>query len=278
MKKYIAFGALLAVSMSCTDTEYIDREIIVASPGEASISFDARYGDADFELNKPLDFKLNNESGEFDLQYEFSRLRYWVSNVTLITEQGEEFLVPNSYYLIEENNPIPVQDGSFDKVYPANKREEVVLTGIPVGDYKAVKFHVGVEPKYNDNLTLQVGELTPLNGMAKDNWMWFTSYIFTSISGKMTWVKSEPESKNFFWETGSNEFYGQKEIQFDQPITISSENSSKINLELDVKKVIEFDLPWVNNVIGATNPELMETLTTNYLESFTLKSAESTAK
>src|SRR5690606_14984705 len=157
-------------------------------------------------------------------------LRYWVSNVVLINDKSEEYAVPESYYLVEENNEIPVQDGSYDKVYPANKREEIVISNIPLGAYTGVRFNIGVEPKYNDNLALRTGELTALSGMAKDSWMWFTSYIFTSLSGEMTWVKDETESKNFFWETGSNAFYGMKEIEFEAPITISSETTSSVFL------------------------------------------------
>lgn len=279
MKTNILFPVLiLLLSSACVETQYV--EIEGPAPiveGKVSITFDARYGDANFELNKPFPYKLNNEAGEFDLEYEFTRLRYWVSNVSFIDVSGEEHLVPNSYYLIEENNAIPVQDGSFNKVYPANKREKVDIENIPAGDYKAIKFHIGVEPKYNDNLTMTVGELNALNGMAADNWMWFTSYIFTSVSGKMTWLKDDPESKNFYWETGSNDFYGDKVFDFAEPITINSTTSSEVIINLDVKRVVDFELPWVNNVIGATRPALMEELTNNYVNSFVLKSATSTS-
>src|SRR5690606_21338268 len=114
MKKYIASVMLLFAAVSCTDTEieYIEKEVTKASAGEVTLTFDARYGDSDFELYKPLDYKLANGQGEFDLQYNFSRLRYWVSNVVLINDKGEEYVVPESYYLIEENNEIPIQDGS----------------------------------------------------------------------------------------------------------------------------------------------------------------------
>jgi len=272
-----AMAAVTLIAVSCEKTEYVETEPI--REGETTIVFDARYGDSDFELNKAYDYKLTNPDGEFNLQYKFTRLRYWVSNVKFIKSDGSEVAVPDSYYLVEENNEIPVQDGTYGKVYPANKREEVTVKGVPAGDYTGVKFSIGVEPKYNDNLTLRTGELNPLNGMASDSWMWFTSYIFTSLSGEMTWVKETPESKTFFWETGSNEQYSEKTITFESPITINSQAVSNVELDVDVQQLIDFEYPWNNSAIGATTPELMDELTANYLEkAISLRTASSSAK
>ncbi|AEL27820.1 MbnP family protein [Cyclobacterium marinum] len=276
MKKYLAIGSLVLASVSCTETEveYIEKEVEMATAGETTLVLDARYGDADFELNKAMDYKFVDGGEEVDLKYEFSNLRYWVSNVILVNEDGEEFLVPDSHYLVEETNEIPIQEGSYNKVYPAKKREEIELSGIPVGNYSGVKFSIGVAPEYNDNLSLQSGELNPLNGMSKSSWHWHTSYIFTSISGEMEVFIDEPESKSFIWEVGSNDYYIQKEVQFESPITISSKTNSTINLEYDVEKSLEIDAPWENSFIGASTPELMEKLTNNHIAAISLVSAE----
>lgn len=268
MKKYILGASFAALSLSCTETE----EPLQFSEGKTSLSFDAKFGSADFELNK-----VYTPTGGL-VGFQFQRLRYWVSNVSLINEDGTEYLIPESYYLIEETNEIPVQDGSFNKVYPANKRETVEIGNIPAGDYKGVKFHIGVEPKYNDNLTLQTGELNPLNGMAKDNWMWFTSYIFTSISGSMNQINGSGDPKNFFWETGTNTLYGSRSIAFDQPITIHSGTNSQILLVLDMQQVMDIEDPWSNNQIGATQPTLMAQLKDNFLNAFQLGSAVSSRR
>src|SRR5690606_38667840 len=145
---------------------------------------------------------------------------------------------------MEETEEIPVQDGTFGKVYPANKREQIQLENIPAGNYTAIKFNIGVEPKYNDNLTLRAGELNPLNGMASASWMWFTSYIFTSVSGKMALSSGAEQAKNFFWETGSNAMYAEKLVEFERAIRISSATESAIALELDVNKVVQVDGAW----------------------------------
>lgn len=287
MKRSFLFLSILAAltltACKKDDVRYIEKivekEVFPDGPGTLALKFDAVYGEQDFELNKKFPYQLTNESGEYNLEYEFTKLRYWVSNVKLINEAGEEYLVPDSYYLVEEVNEQPVQDGSHDKIYPANKRETINITGIPIGDYKAVKFSIGVEPKYNDNLALRVGELNALNGMANEQWMWFTSYIFTSVAGNMTWVKDEPESKSIFWETGVNSNYKEITIDLGKSLKVSADYSAEINLKTDVKQIIDLETPWTDNVIGATKPELMSVLTDNYvLKAITLVSAESKAK
>ncbi|MDR7131441.1 hypothetical protein J2X69_003805 [Algoriphagus sp. 4150] len=265
-------GLSLLALTSCNDDEA--SPVVPELEGTTNLMIDARFGDSDFELNKAF----RATSGDQSLDYEFTRLRYWVSNVILVKESGEEFILPNSYYLMEETGEIPVQDGTFGKVYPANKREEIELSGIPAGDYKSVKFNIGVEPKYNDNLTLQIGELTPLNGMAKDSWMWFTSYIFTSAAGKMSLASDAGQTQNFFLETGSNEMYIQKSVNFEQPIRISSTTSSSIELILDMQKVVNIENAWDNAVIGATDVEMMTKLRDNYVDAVSLNTATSSLR
>lgn len=270
----IAAAAAMALAVSCDKTA--PEDIAISGDGQATILFDARYGADDFELNKAYDYQLTNPDGTFSLRYEFTRLRYWVSNVKLVKTDGEEVSIPASYYLIEENNEIPVQDGTYGKVYPANKREEVTISGIPSGDYTGLKFSIGVAPAYNDNLTLRLGELTALNGMANDSWMWFTSYIFTSLSGRITWVtEPQPSPQTIFWETGSNAQYQEKSISFEVPVTIHARSQGRIELNVDVRQIIDLEYPWTNTRIGANSGNLLNQLTANYQRAIHLRAATS---
>lgn len=103
-------------------------------------------GTAYFALNK--DFTIGSQT------YNFTKLRYWVSNVTLVDTKGTEYKVPDSYYLIEEVGNLDLSGTINDSVvYPAKKRETVTLKDIPSGDYKTVKFSIGVDSQHNDNLS-----------------------------------------------------------------------------------------------------------------------------
>jgi hypothetical protein len=278
MKKLLSLlGLSLLLITSCSKDENLNPTGQSAT-GALSLNFDAVYGDQDFALNKAFNYDLTNSSGSYKLTYEFNTLRYWVSNVILVNQAGVEYPVPDAYYLVEENIAQQVQEGSFNKVYPANKREVITIKDIPAGDYKAIKFSIGVDPKYNDNLTLRAGELNTLAAMANENWMWFTSYIFTSTSGKVTWVKTAPETsetKNFKFDTGSNDMYKQKTIELTTPLSIGADHQVKLNLTVDAKKIVDFEFPMTDNVVGASKVALMTRLTDNYLsKAIAFKSVE----
>ncbi|QQT26103.1 MbnP family protein [Sphingobacterium spiritivorum] len=275
---FFFMGSLFLFSCG-KETEYINVPGESASTGKAKLIFDARYGDEDFKLNTAYDYKVSGANGTIDLKYEFNQLRYWISNVSLITTTGEEVNIPDAYYLVEENIEIPVQGGSHNKQYPANKREEIAIEHIPSGEYKAIRFGVGVDSRYNDNLSLRAGELSSLNGMAFEEWMWFTSYKFFVLNGKMTWVKPAPQaavSQAFFWDYASNDLYSKKEIQFEKNIVIDAQQIPSVAMEVDVKKLVNVDDPWNNSVISQTKKALMIRLKDNFINSaITLKNTSS---
>ncbi len=227
-------------------------------PGQLNLSFDARVNDADFALN--TDFRIGSAT------YRFDRLRYWVSNVALVDDEGQEYRVPGSYYLIEETSPVPVQDGAF--VYPAKKREEVSIQQLPAGTYRKIKFSIGVDPKYNDNLSLQAGELSQLNGMTNISWMWHTSYIFTSVGGTLTEATA---GKKISAETGLNTNYRSVEFDLPDPLSISSGNTgASVAFRLDVAKILEgLDLN-ATPTIGAGQAAAMSQLAGNYTRAISL--------
>lgn len=283
MKKILTIISLsILLFASCSKEEIKPEPEVKQAPGTLSLNFDAVYGNQDFALNKVFEYELVGSAGNTKFTYEFTKLRYWVSNVILVAKDGTEYKVPDSYYLIEENTAQPIQGGSFNKVYPANKRENIIIKDIPSGEYRAVKFSIGVDSRYNDNLTLRAGELSALTAMANDDWMWFTSYIFTSTAGKITWLKPAPEvavSKNFTFETGSNAQFKQKTIELINPISIGGDYTSKIELAVDAKKIVEFENPFTDNIIGATKPALMTRLTDNVIsKAIVFKAAEGLKK
>ncbi len=247
MKRITSIAAIALIALtSCkkdADTSEYD--------GSATITFDAKVGTEDFALDK--NFTVSNRT------YNFTHLRYWVSNVVLVKADGSEYAVPNAYYLVEETKAQAVQDGAFQ--YPANKREDVVLKNIPVSDYKAVKFSVGVDTKYNDNLSLQAGELSQLNGMTNISWMWHTTYIFTALGGKVT---EGATTKNIKVETGLNANYKTITVNLPSHVKISSAKSTTIGLTVDVTKIIDGIDLIATPTIGASQAAAMQTVAANY--------------
>lgn len=247
MKKIIYMAAFAAVLASSCKKETVVSE----HDGELTLSFDAKAGTSDFALNQ--DIAIGTRT------YNFKSLRYWVSNVVLVKSDGTEYAVPESYYLLEETGPVTVQEGDY--TYPAKKREDVVLRNIPLAEYKAVKFSIGVDATHNDNLSLQAGELSQLSGMTNVSWMWHTSYIFTSLQGT---VKEGATSKTFLAETGVNSNYKTLALNLPSTIRVSSAKSTKVTLDVDVAKAIDGIDLIATPTIGASQASVMATLANNY--------------
>ena len=257
MKKIlIAILSLSALLTACKkDTKIID------APGETTIKFDSKAGASEFELNK--EFTINNRT------YSFNKLRYWVSNLKLIDTKGNKFSVPDSYYLIEETGALAIQDGNY--TYPATKREDIKVTGIPNGDYASIEFSIGIEQKYNDNLSLQVGELSQLNGMTNISWMWHTSYIFTAIGGT---VKDGTNSKTIKAETGLNTNYKTVTLNLPVNIKVGSQTPTSVLINVDVAKILDGIDLISTPTIGAGQAGLMSQLADNYTKAFSIVSAQ----
>jgi len=249
MKKFIAIISLFSLLLaSCEKNNEVTP---LKTLGKATVTFDAVFGTQDFSINK--DFMSGSKT------YNFTKFRYWVTNLILVDTKGEEYNVPNSYFLIEETAAVPVQDGAF--TYPATKRETIQLNDIPIGDYQAIKFSIGIESKYNDNLSLQIGELSQLNGMTNVSWMWMTSYIFSSIGGKVT---DGNATKNILVETGLNTNYKSVLLNLPTPLLVGSNKNAAIILTTDVSKAIDGIDLIANPVVGASKANLMAQVATNY--------------
>lgn len=251
MKRFLTFALVAALFSSCSDDDEPQTVTPVAA-GDLAVTLDTRVGNEDFALKK--DFTIGGQT------LNFTKLRYWISNVVLVDTKGTEYAVPQSYYLMEEVGDLDLSGTINDQMtYPANKRETISLKDIPAGEYKSIKFSIGVDSKYNDNLSLRAGELTIANGMSNIAWMWHSSYLFTSAGGT---VKKGSESKAFTAETGLNANYKTVSINFPSPLNSSS--SKGVVLNLDVTKVFDGIDVLANPTINAMTAPLMSTVSTNY--------------
>jgi hypothetical protein len=260
MKKFNNITLALITLISLNSCSSDDAEAFSGS-AQAQINFDAKVGSADFALNTP--FTISGQT------YQFDHLRYWVSDLKLVSDKNETYSLTNSFYLIEETTEITVQD---KYKYAARKREAVDLDAVPAGSYTKVIFSIGVDAVHNDNMSIQDGELSQLNGMTNVSWMWHTSYIFSSLTGKNTTAQTPVA---IAVETGLNTNYRTVEITLPRALIVKSGKAAKLNLNVDVEKIVkDIDLT-ANPKVSASKPELMTKVADNYKNNvFTVKSVE----
>lgn len=251
--KYSALALLsIAFLTSCSSDDDAVAPVIL-NPEEvnsaAQITFDAKIGTADFALDTP--FTINSQS------YQFDHLRYWVSNIEFVAADNHVHPIADSYFLLEETKAVDIQDGTF--TYPAKKRETIDLTAVPSGTYTKIRFAIGVDAAHNDNMSLQAGELSQLNGMTNVSWMWHTSYIFSSLAGKKV-----SDNSAISIETGLNDNYRIVEIALPAAVEVKAGKTAKINLNVDVAKILQnIDLA-ATPTVSASTPEAMATVADNY--------------
>lgn len=119
-----------------------------------------RLGDEAFTLNTAV---TNNMDHEFD----FTRLEYYLAEISLIHDGGQETLIEDTYVLV---------DGTLD--FPADLGEHDIT------ELEAIRFHVGVDEERNHADPSQYGSHHPLAPQFPSmHWGWAGGYRFVAIEG-----------------------------------------------------------------------------------------------
>lgn len=124
--------------------------------GTLKISFVNRINDRPVVL---LDSNYTNPFGE---PYAISKLRYYISNISLKQKTAVQ-KEKNSYHLLDESKPASL---TFDLTMKA-------------GDYSSVDFLIGVDSTRNCS-GAQTGALDPMNDMF---WTWNSGYVMFKLEG-----------------------------------------------------------------------------------------------
>jgi len=249
---------LITLFTSCSnDDDIATTDLTASEPGAINLTFDSQVAGEPFTLDQT--YTINGES------ITINQLRYWVSNIVLINEAGEAVALPESYFLIEETGTISIQDGAYE--YPATQRESIALSGIPAGEYTDIQFSIGIDSQYNDNLSLQAGELSQLNGMTNISWMWHTSYIFASVKGMLN------NATELTLETGLNSSYRTLTIPFSEAISVNGSTNNTVTIASEITGMLEGIDFAETPIIGASTPEAMTVMADNFQNTtFTLQS------
>ena len=115
-----------------------------------------------------------NTSAEGQVHH-FSELKYVISNIRLVKVDGNE---------------IPYNINDLDKGatvinHAKPQTLDYVLTNIPVGEYKQIKFGLGVKPELNTLDQVRFPNFYAAAGAydTEMHWQWATGYRFTKIEG-----------------------------------------------------------------------------------------------
>ena len=100
----------------------------------------------------------------FGEPYTVTRLKYYISNVELMRADTVAYIMPESYFLIDE---------SIDST------KKLIIPDVPIGNYDGVRFLMGVDSA-KSVAGAGSGALSQGNGMY---WTWDSGYIFFKLEG-----------------------------------------------------------------------------------------------
>ncbi len=127
---------------------------------EITLSIQHTQGTEAFELGKTSTNNLNH-------QYKTDRLEYYISEISLIHDNGTETQIEDLYLLVDASETTSVSLGNFD-----------------VTNLEKVKFHVGVDSINNHGDPTLYHGTHPLSPQAPSmHWGWTAGYRFVAYEG-----------------------------------------------------------------------------------------------
>jgi len=220
LKKYLLLSAISLAIVSCSS----DDAAPVAN--NVTLSFKNTFGDTEIVLGGATSSAATVNTSDAGQVHHFSELKYVISNIRLVKADGTE---------------VPYNINDLDKgatvINHANPSTlNYVMSNIPTGEYKQIKFGLGVRSDLNTLNQVSFPNFYATAG-ANDTqmmWEWGTGYRFTKIEG----------------------FYGtdNKEMSIHTGSTVEGSEGSYTQ-GVDAYRNITLDLP-VNAVVGNQSPKI----------------------
>ncbi len=211
----IVFMALTSLFAGCSN----DNEAI-SGTGNLEIEFDNAYGNNDLILTTQANTTSNNEVLKID------KVKYIISNIVLTNEDGTTYVYPKnkSYFIVDEASSANIE-----------------LEGIPAGNYKKIKFGIGVDQAQWELGADGQGDFLVLAQTAGMIWTWSAGYKFLAFEGTFTSATVTTPTA-FMVHTGkTGTDYNYTEITLDLPSNalVRKTISPEIHVVTDVSKIID---------------------------------------
>jgi len=258
----VFFAMTLLTVSSCRNND--DDDVQDSTPGKLQVKFENGFNNlGGIVLNQTTQTSSNGQ------KHQFSTLKYVISNITLIDENGGEFKY-------NYNNP---DKGAFiiDKAEAVAGINYINLTEIPKNNYKKIRIGLGISQ--NAYLIGQDGQgifwqKAKTAGMA---WSWAAGYIFTKLEGKYGSSTADTEFMNHCGNMGDTTANGTadlyREITLDLPTTarVSKDITPSIHILADLNQYLSgqtaLTLDNTNNMAMGSNQHLVN-VTNNLTKMF----------
>lgn len=189
-------------------------------------------------------------------KFNLSDLRYYISNIILIKNDGNELPLTGKVILV---NPT---------------ESEYELGNVPVASYKGFKFMVGLDSATNHSDPTTYSANDPLSIQSPSiHWSWNSGYIFMKIEGQVdtTIASNGPLDLSYFYHIGLDEFKRNVDFSADAFAVVSG-SDYEIGLEFDLLKVLNnVDMRTENATHTMDNMMLATKIADNWPSAFELE-------
>lgn len=219
LKNALAVLATTLLLVSCNDDDSVLNNI--SGTGNLTIEFDNSFAGNDFIFNAP-----NATSSNEVLQV--SNIKYIVSNIALVDENGATFTYPKSqsYFIVNEANEASLF---------------LDLQNIPAANYTKIKFGIGVDQAQWELGADGQGDFL-VHADAEDMlWSWAAGYKFLAFEGKFTspTVAAETDFMVHTGRTGTAYNYTDVTLDLPQQALVRAGITPEIHVVADLSKIID---------------------------------------
>lgn len=244
MKRISFFAAIVLGIISISAC----KKQVAVSEGPLTIKFQNRCQDQYISYGQ---YNYANFAGN---QYSINLLKYYVSNVVLIKEDGSEFAL-NNYDLIDAFN--------------STNYSTVEAAKVPFGNYTKMRFYLGIDKSRNHS-GAQDGDLDPVNNMI---WTWATGYLFLKHEGNF--INTNGDTVALEYHLGTDAALPTVEI----PINLKmQEGVGRMNIQFDLNNMynnpsIDFNTQAIRHSTSANDSIWITQMKANVDDAFKFISA-----
>lgn len=146
--------------------------------------------------------------------FTITKFKYYLSNFSVVSETGENIRLSPEYFLVSDDSA-------------ASKK--IVLSGLPLGRFKAISFMIGIDSIMNCT-GAQSGALDPIYGMF---WTWNSGYIMAKLEGTSPASRLPGHALQFHIGGYRGAHQSQRIVQLAAPFVVATERTARINLVAD---------------------------------------------
>ncbi len=244
MKKIILILIASISFLSCKKNQDIDDPNQNISTSNLSIQFHHKIDGQAIEKDKLI---YTNEAGNL---YSVNLLKYYISDVRLINDQGEEFKL-NNYDLINAFD----STGNFSSIEANN---------VPYGKYISMRFALGIDSIRN-HTGAQDGDLDPIHDMI---WSWNIGYLFFKHEG--FFINTNGDTVKMEYHLGTDVAYTNITVPIDMKI---NSNNKILNIDFNLNNMykspmVDFNAKPIMHSLDAADISIIYALKINALIAF----------